>query len=131
MKDEKERRKNGDVRAKGGNRKNSSFIPHPSSFRAGPQAIGDILPELMARRGYARVQAAQEYESAWREAVGPLAAQYTRVGGLRGGKLEVVTANSTLIQELTFQKAAILATLNRLLPEQGFKDLRFRLGAIS
>ncbi len=77
------------------------------------------------------MQAAQEYEAAWREAVGPLAAEYTRIGGLRGGKLEVVTANSTLIQELTFQKAGILAALNRLLPDQGFKDLRFRLGAIS
>ena len=114
------------------NRKNSSFILRPSSFsRRGPQAIGDILPELMARRGYARVQGAREYEAAWREAVGPLAAEYSRVGGLRRGKLEVVVANSTLIQELTFQKAGILATLNRLLPEQGFKDLRFRLGAIS
>ncbi len=99
--------------------------------RRGPQAIGDILPELMARRGYARVQSAREYEAAWGEAVGPLAAQYTRVGGLRRGKLEIVTANSTLMQELTFQKADILATLNRLLPDQGFKDIRFRLGAIS
>jgi predicted nucleic acid-binding Zn ribbon protein len=96
----------------------------------GPETIGNLLPELMARRGYARVQSAGQYDAAWNEAAGPLAAQYTRVGGLRRGKLEVVVANSTLMQELGFQKAGLLATLTRLLPDQGIKDLRFRLGAI-
>ena len=44
----------------------------------GPKAIGDVLSELMARRGYARVQSAAAYDAAWREAAGPLAAKYTR-----------------------------------------------------
>ena len=34
----------------------------------------------MSRRGYARVQSAATYDAAWREAAGPLVAQYTRVG---------------------------------------------------
>ncbi len=96
----------------------------------GPETIGNILPELMARRGYARLQGAEQYDAAWNEAAGPLIALYTRVGALRRGKLEVVVANSTLIQELGFQKAALLEALTRLLPDQGIKDLRFRLGAI-
>ena len=96
----------------------------------GPQAIGNVLSELMARRGYARVQSAAEYDAAWGQAAGPLAAQYTRVGGLRRGRLEVVVANSTLMQELGFQKAGLLQSLARLLPDQGIKDLRFRLGVI-
>ncbi|MGO8689256.1 MAG: DUF721 domain-containing protein [Thermoguttaceae bacterium] len=100
-------------------------------MRKGPEAIGNILPELMARRGYARVQSAAQYEAAWREAAGPLVAQYSRVGGLRRGKLEVVVTSSTLMQELGFQKADLLEALARLLPDQGIKDLRFRLGAIS
>ena len=96
----------------------------------GPERIGNILSELLARRGYARVQGAAEYDAAWGEAAGPLAAQYSRVGGLRRGKLEVVVANSTLVQELVFQKPALLKALARLLPEQGIEDLRFRVGVI-
>ena len=73
----------------------------------GPQTIGNVLSELMARRGFARVQSAAAYEAAWREAAGPLAAKYTRVGLLRRGTLEVVVANSTLVQELGFQKTGV------------------------
>jgi predicted nucleic acid-binding Zn ribbon protein len=96
----------------------------------GPEAIGNILPELLARAGFARVQSARQYDAAWNEAAGPLAAQYTRVGALRRGKLEVVVANSTLMQELMFQKPSLLKDLARLLPDQGIKDLRFRAGTI-
>jgi Dna[CI] antecedent, DciA len=84
----------------------------------------------MARRGFARVQGAEAYQSAWNEAAGPLAAQYCRVGQLKRGTLEVVVTSSALIQEFGFQKAAILAALNRLLPGHNIKDLRFRLGTI-
>ena len=96
----------------------------------GPERIADILAQLMARRGFARVQGAAAYQSAWDTAAGPLGAQYSRVGQLKRGTLEVMVANSALIQEFVFQKAAILATLNRLLPDHNIKDLRFRLGAI-
>ena len=96
----------------------------------GPQRIADILAQLMARRGFARVQGAEAYQSAWNEAAGPLAAQYSRVGQLKRGSLEVVVTNSALIQEFNFQKSAILGVLNRLLPDHNIKDLRFRLGAI-
>ncbi len=96
----------------------------------GPQAIGNVLSELMARRGYARVQSAAAYDAAWREAAGPLAARYTRVGLLRRGTLEVVVANSTLMQELGFQKNALLKSLAVLLPDEGIEGLRFRAGNI-
>jgi len=76
------------------------------------------------------LQAGAAYEAAWSEAAGPLAAQYSRIGQLRRGTLEVVVANSTLIQELTFQKGGLLKSLARLLPDQPIQDLRFRLGAI-
>jgi hypothetical protein len=97
----------------------------------GPEKIADILSELMARRGYARVQSGEAYEAAWREAAGPLGAKFSRVGSLKRGTLEVVVVNSVLIQEFGFQKAELLKTLNRLLPGQAVKDLRFRLGVIS
>ena len=37
----------------------------------GPERIGNILPQLMARCGYARVQSAREYDAAWGQAAGP------------------------------------------------------------
>ena len=96
----------------------------------GPQTIGNVLSELMARRGYARSQSAEAFDAAWREAAGPLAAKYTRPGQLRGGTLEVVVANSTLMQELGFQKKGLLEALAKLLPDEGIKNLRFRVGNI-
>ena len=99
-------------------------------MRRGPQAIGNVLSELMSRRGYARVQSASTYETAWREAAGPLAATYTRVGQLRRGTLEVVVANSTLVQELGFQKHTLLKSLAVHLPDEGIENLRFRVGNV-
>ena len=96
----------------------------------GPQRIGDVLCELMARRGYARVQSTDRFEAAWREAAGPLIAGYTQPGAVRRGTLEVIVANSTLMQELTFQKPQLLKTLGKLLPDEQIKGLRFRIGAI-
>ncbi len=95
-----------------------------------PQAIGDVLAELMARRGFNRVEAAEVLETAWVKAAGTLAAKYTRVAGIRRGKLEVVVANSTLMQELVFQKAALRKTLSEELPDEQIQDLRFRVGKI-
>lgn len=97
----------------------------------GPQRIGDVLSELMARRGYGRVRSTESYEKAWRDAAGTLVAQYTRVGNLRRGALEVTVANSTLLQEMTFQKPGLLKRLGELLPNEGIRDLRFRLGAVT
>ncbi|HUT88989.1 MAG TPA: DciA family protein [Thermoguttaceae bacterium] len=96
----------------------------------GPQAIGDVLVQLMARRGFAGVRRAATCEEAWRQAAGELAAGYSRVGAVRRGTLEVLVANSTLLQELTFQKQTLLETLGELLPDEKIRDLRFRLGAI-
>ncbi len=96
----------------------------------GPKPIGTILSELMARRGYARVQSAGAYAAAWREAAGELAAEYTRVGSLRRGTLEVIVVNSTLVQELTFQKPTLLKLLARLLPDERLENLRFRVGNV-
>lgn len=105
------------------------FNQKPSD-RGRPQKMGDVLAELMARRGYAREQTAANYEAAWREAAGALLARQTRVGLVRRGTLEVTVANSVLLQELTFQKQAIVGELRRLLPDEKIEKLRFRVGPI-
>lgn len=96
-----------------------------------PKAIGDILAELMARRGYARRQAHEAFQDAWREATGDMIAQYSRAGRVRRGQLDVAVANSTLLHELTFQKQTILARLAELLPQERISDLRFRVTRIT
>ena len=97
----------------------------------GAQRLSNVLAELMARRGYGRIQGTQAYEAAWRQAAGSLAAEYTRVGQFRRGSLEILVTNSTLMQELTFQKAALVKKLAELLPEEGIRGLHFRAGTIA
>lgn len=97
----------------------------------GPEPISDILAQLMARRGFARVRSAEAFDSAWRQAAGEMLSQFTRPGSVRRGKLEVTVANSTLVQELSFQKTHLLKTLAELLPDEKIEDLRFRVGPVS
>lgn len=99
-------------------------------MKRGPQHVRDILAQVMARRGYSRQQGAAACEDAWSRAAGPLATQYTQAGSVRRGVLEIIVANSTLVQELTFQKPRLLNVLAELLPDQGIRDLRFRVGPI-
>lgn len=98
--------------------------------RHGPQRINDVFSELLARRGYARELTAIGFAQAWAEAVGPQWAGSSRAGQVKRGVLEVFVENSAVLQELTFQKQALLAALVGRLPEQGIRDLRFRLGPI-
>lgn len=93
------------------------------------QPIGDVLSRLMARRGYARLQAAAELEQCWTQACGPLATS-CRCGHVRQGRLEVIVENSVVLQELTFRKAELVERLQQLAPHHGVRDLRLRIGAI-
>lgn len=102
---------------------------NPTS-KNGPRALADLLTELMARRGLARIRAASACEAVWSEVAGPMLAEQSRVGTSRGGVLEVVVASSMLAQEVAFQKASLLTELRRRLPDELIKDLRIRVGRI-
>ncbi len=96
-----------------------------------PQPIGEVLSQLMARRGYARVQSAGALAEAWRQAAGERNADRTQATAVRRGVLEVLVANSTLAQELGFQKRAMVARLAELLPDENIRDLKFRVGPMT
>jgi predicted nucleic acid-binding Zn ribbon protein len=96
-----------------------------------PKKIGDVLAQLITARGYARIQADAQIRDAWQRAVGQPLAQFTIVGRLRGGKLEITVSNSTIVQELSFQKEHLLAALQKRLPDVRICDLRFRIGSIA
>jgi predicted nucleic acid-binding Zn ribbon protein len=95
-----------------------------------PQQLGTILAELMARRGFARVQSTMALETAWRDAAGGVFSPHTRVGAVRRGKLEITVTSSTLAQELTFHKSALLEAIRKALPGENIRDLGFRVGRI-
>lgn len=95
-----------------------------------PKPIAHVLAELMARRGYGRVQAVAALAETWSAAAGETLAARTRAGRLRQGVLEVWCLNSVLVQELAFQKQALLRKLEELAPRQRISDLRFRVGPI-
>jgi predicted nucleic acid-binding Zn ribbon protein len=97
----------------------------------GPQAISEIVSEVISRRGIGRVQAGGVRDAAWREALGEALARQTRPGAVRGGTLEVIVANSTVMQELTFQKAEIISRLAANVPELAVRNLKFRVGPVS
>ncbi len=96
----------------------------------GPQRMSMVLAELMARKGFARIQGASALEAAWADAAGEFVAAHSRATAVRRGKLEVLVANSTLAQELTFRKAELLESLRKALPNEKIGDLRFRVGPV-
>jgi predicted nucleic acid-binding Zn ribbon protein len=99
--------------------------------RRGPRPLTDLLGELFAARGLARIQAHGEIEAAWALAVGESGRPATRVEGLRRGVLSVIVAHPTLLEELaSFQKPELLASLRRSLGGASIHDIRFRVGPI-
>lgn len=94
-----------------------------------PKRIDNVLAQVVQRKGYAQLRAAGEREEAWQAAVGEVASQ-TRLGSFRRGVLEVLVANSLLLQELTFRKEDLLKKLQQALPDTGVRQIKFRVGAI-
>lgn len=98
--------------------------------RAKPEAIGDILSQVISRRGIGRVKATAALNDLWQEVVGEDFASFSRAGSLRRGTLEVLVSHSAIMQELAFRQHELLAQLNRKAPEHNISKLRFRQGAV-
>ena len=105
-------------------------ITNRKSKRSDPQKMGQVVNRLMARRGYARVQANRRMLELWSAVVGDRLSSLSRPGNVRRSVLEVVVSNSSATQELLFDKKRILEKLNEQLVDQPLKDMRFRAGAI-
>lgn len=95
-----------------------------------PKRIADVISRLMARKGYAQLQQGLEWENVWLEAAGGRLARDSRVGRTNRGVLEITVRNSSVLQELTFQKRKLLKKLQAAVGANNLRDLRFRVGAI-
>ena len=98
---------------------------------ASPKRIGNIVADLIARRGYARVIAATTCADAWATAAGPQLVKFSRAGAIKRGVLEVMVANSTMMQEMTYQKTSLIKKLTELMPDENIRDVKFRVGPVS
>ena len=98
--------------------------------RRGPQPIGELVSELLTRRGLGRKLATENQAVAWREAVGDELAEISRPGPVRRGVMEITVAHPALVQELTFEKAEILQRIQQTWARGEIRDLRFRVGSI-
>ena len=97
--------------------------------RRGPQKIGDVITDLMARRGYAQEAAHEECRRAWQETAGNLQ-KFSRATEVRRGVLQVLVSNSVVMQELTFRKQELVDAMALALPNHRIRDIRFRVGAV-
>ena len=97
----------------------------------GPKKIGDIVANLLARRGFAQIEVTEQYQQTWQEIVGNVLAPLSRPGNLKRGVLEITVANSTAMQELTFRKRQLMSEWSKRLPDHPIKDLRFRVGTFT
>ncbi|MCA9270806.1 MAG: DUF721 domain-containing protein [Planctomycetales bacterium] len=103
---------------------------HSADLPRGPQRAADIVAQLMARRGYGRVQSAAIAAEAWQSAAGDRFGRHSRPGGVSRGVLEVFVRNSAVLQEMTFEKKKVLKRLIALLPDEKINDFKFRVGNV-
>lgn len=94
---------------------------------SGSSSLSDVLSGLVSQFGIGRKREEDELGAYWKELAGELA-QYSSVGGVRRGILEIRVSDAIFVQELLFQKDTFLKSLRERFPESDFKDLRFRVG---
>jgi predicted nucleic acid-binding Zn ribbon protein len=94
------------------------------------EPIGNVIAEIVSRKGIGRRKSTEQRQNAWRQAVGEEMAKVTRVGEIRRLKLEVIVASSIVMQELSFQKQDILSRLRASDQDLQIDDLRFQVGSV-
>lgn len=91
--------------------------------------LGEVVSRLMARRGYAQIEANRRIQELWNVSVGTTLAADSRPTVLKRGVLEVAVRNSAALQQLTFTKQELLRRLKSDEMGQGIRELRFRVAS--
>jgi hypothetical protein len=104
-----------------------SQIPKPLPTRLGATKVSTLIQKVIQQRGYAAVQAADALRDAWRDAVGEVLANQTRVGNVSRGALLVFVPNHVVRTELEFRKTDILRALQARLPDFRIVRLTIRV----
>jgi len=93
-----------------------------------PQPLSRALAELIALRGFARVRADDELQSAWKRVAGDELAGQTRALQVARGVLSIAVTSAPLLNELvSFRSAELLQQMQQRFPHLKVKNLKFRL----
>ena len=97
--------------------------------------VSQIVNQLLARKGFSQTLVNDEIGDAWQKIaattiLGEEAVKKTRTGSVKSGMLEIIVANSSIHQELMFQKRKLLKAIQAKVPSKQLVDIRFRIGAI-
>ncbi|HTI51558.1 MAG TPA: DUF721 domain-containing protein [Planctomycetaceae bacterium] len=94
----------------------------------GPRSLSQALSNLIAARGYARVQGDAQLQSAWVSVAGVAIARQTRAVAIKRGVLQVSVGSAPLLSELAgFYRVAFLEKLREQHSHLKIRDLKFRL----
>ena len=99
----------------------NDLVKSRQRFFRRPKRPADILGRLMARKGYAQTETANELEVTWNDIVGAKWKTETKVGTIRQGVLEVMVSSSVVNQQLGFKKKQLLSELQTRLPKNNIK----------
>ena len=94
-----------------------------------PKRPADLLGQLMSRKGFAQQESTNDLSEVWNSLVGDRLKDKTRVGLLQRNVLEVYVSSSAVNQQLTFKKAQLVKQLQKQLPKENIKDIRFKIGS--
>ncbi len=100
-------------------------------YRRRPKQARELVNQIIARRGIAAEQTKDQLQQVWDSIVGVDVANQTRTGSVRRGELEIIVANSSLMQFLSFQETDYLSKINQNMRSTEIKKLRFRIGRIN
>lgn len=93
--------------------------------------LASALSELIALRGYARVEEHRQYRTAW-QTVAAEWTTHTRVSRVTRGQLIIEVDHGSLLSELTgFHGPGLLARLQTEFPTLKIKSLKFRLKGLA
>ena len=107
----------------------ADLVESRQRFRRRPKKAENLLGQLMAHRGIAQQQSANELAEAWKIAAANFW-KHTRLGNVRRGVLQVVVRSSAVMQQMSFEKHNILTELQARLPNNRIQDLRFQVGDV-
>jgi len=96
-----------------------------------PKHGSELINQLLNKKGYGQTNASALLEQHWAETVGHTLNGKCQPGVLRRGTLEVIVQNSSVLQEITFQKRTILKALQKRLQSMDIADLKFKVGPLS
>jgi predicted nucleic acid-binding Zn ribbon protein len=88
----------------------------------------DILPLALKGLVNERFDALAALRGRWPEIAGTALAQRSQVVGLKDGVVQVTVQNSVWLAEMRLCRKPLLDKLKKMLPEQSWQDIKFRLG---